>query len=71
MVTHIGKVRRKEVSGKLTEDEKEIFEERVAIITIDGEMPLSYARIKAWQQIEDLRKQQTNKEKTNEKTRLY
>lgn len=41
---------------KMTEDEKEIFEERVAIITIDGKMPESFARIKAWQQIEELRK---------------
>ena len=57
------------MSGKLTEDEKEIFEERVAIITIDGQMPLSYAIIKAWQQIDELRKKQ--KEKQNEKTRLY
>ena len=48
------------MSGKLTDDEREIFEERVAIITVDGKMPLSYARIKAWQQIEDLRKKGDN-----------
>lgn len=41
---------------KMTEEEKELFEERVAIITIDGKMPESYARIKAWQQIKDFRK---------------
>lgn len=42
--------------SKMTEEEKELFEERVAIITIDGKMSESYARLKAWQQIDELRK---------------
>ena len=40
----------------MTEEEREIFEERMAIIIIDGKMPPGYAKIKAWQQIEELRK---------------
>lgn len=51
--------------AKMTDDEREIFEERIAIITIDGKMPESYARIMAWQQIEELRKKQEQKDERN------
>lgn len=44
---------------KMTEDERERFEERVAIITIDGKMPESYARIIAFRELDEKR----NKEK--------
>lgn len=40
----------------MTEEEREIYEERVAIIMIDGKMPESYARIVAFKQIEEMRK---------------
>jgi hypothetical protein len=48
----------------MTEDEREVYEERIAIVMIDGKMPESYARIIAWRQIEEMRK----KEKENEQT---
>lgn len=40
----------------MTEDEKITFEERKAIIMIDGKMPESYANIIAWREIEEKRK---------------
>lgn len=57
--------------AKMTEEEKELFEERIAIITIDGQMPESYARIKAWKQIEELRKKKEQKDErfNNSKSR--
>ena len=55
--------------AKMTDDEREIFEERIDIITIDGKMPESYARIKAWQQIEEIRKKGgQNDKRDNSKT---
>lgn len=45
--------------SKMTEEEKELFEERVAIIMVDGKMTESFARIKAWQQIKELRKKES------------
>ena len=56
--------------SKMTEEEKELFEERVAIITIDGKMSESYARLKAWQQIDEFRKKkelEQVKDKGNDK----
>ena len=50
----------------MTEEEREIYEERIAIVMIDGKMPESYARIIAWRQIEEMRK----KEKENDRERL-
>jgi len=40
----------------MTEDEKITFEERKAIVMIDGQMPESYANIVAWKEIEEKRK---------------
>lgn len=40
----------------MTEDEKITFEERKAIVMIDGEMPESYANIIAWREIGGNRK---------------
>ena len=42
----------------MTEDEKITFEERKAIIMIDGQMPESYANIIAWKEIEEKRKKE-------------
>ena len=56
--------------SKMTEEEKELFEERVAIITIYGKMSESYARLKAWQQIDEFRKKkelEQVKDKGNDK----
>jgi len=39
----------------MTEDEKVTFEERKAIVMIDGQMPESYANIVAWREIENKR----------------
>lgn len=39
----------------MTEDEKITFEERKAIVMIDGQMPESYANIIAWREIENKR----------------
>lgn len=39
----------------MTEDEKVTFEERKAIVMIDGQMPESYANIIAWREIENKR----------------
>jgi len=40
----------------MTEDEKVTFEERKAIVMIDGQMPESYANMIAWREIENKRK---------------
>lgn len=40
----------------MTEDEKVTFEERKAIVMIDGQMPESYANIIAMREIENKRK---------------
>lgn len=40
----------------MTEDEKVTFEERKAIVMIEGNMPESYANIIAWREIENKRK---------------
>ena len=47
----------------MTEDEKIIFEERKAIVMIDGQMPESYANIIAMREIENNRKKINNLEK--------
>ena len=39
----------------MTEDEKITFEERKAIVMIEGKMPESYANIIAWREIENKR----------------
>lgn len=52
----------------MTEDEKVTFEERKAIVMIDGQMPESYANIIAWREIENKRKnleQEKNDDRTN------
>lgn len=55
----------------MTEEEREIYEERVAIIMIDGKMPESYARIVAFKQIEEMRKknERNDTNRTMEKRR--
>lgn len=40
----------------MTEDEKITFEERKAIVMIEGQMPESYANMIAWREIENKRK---------------
>jgi hypothetical protein len=40
----------------MTEDEKITFEERKAIVMIEGGMPESYANMIAWREIENKRK---------------
>ena len=40
----------------MTEDEKITFEERKAIVMIEGQMPESYANMIAWREIENRRK---------------
>lgn len=47
----------------MTEDEKITFEERKAIVMIDGQMPESYANIIAMREIENNRKKINNLEK--------
>lgn len=47
----------------MTEDEKVTFEERKAIVMIDGQMPESYANIIAMREIENNRKKINNLEK--------
>lgn len=42
----------------MTEDEKITFEERKAIVMIDGQMPESYANIIAMREIEEKRKKE-------------
>lgn len=52
----------------MTEDEKITFEERKAIVMIDGQMPESYANMIAWREIENKRKkleQEKNDDRTN------
>ena len=52
----------------MTEDEKVTFEERKAIVMIDGQMPESYANMIAWREIENKRKnleQEKNDDRTN------
>jgi ABC-type metal ion transport system substrate-binding protein len=44
----------------MTEDEKVTFEERKAIVMIDGQMPESYANIIAWREIENNRNKINN-----------
>lgn len=39
----------------MTDDEKVTFEERKAIVMIDGQMPESYANMIAWREIENKR----------------
>lgn len=46
----------------MTEDEKITFEERKAIVMIDGKMPESYANIIAWREIENKRKDKKDAE---------
>ena len=46
----------------MTEDEKVTFEERKAIVMIDGQMPESYANIVAWREIENKRKDKKDAE---------
>lgn len=41
---------------KMTESEKELYEERIAIMVVDGESSETYARYEAWKQIKELRK---------------
>ena len=47
----------------MTEDEKITFEERKAIVMIDGQMPESYANIIAMREIENNRKKINSLEK--------
>lgn len=52
----------------MTDDEKITFEERKAIVMIDGQMPESYANMIAWREIENKRKnleQEKNDDRTN------
>lgn len=51
----------------MTEDEKITYEERKAIVMIDGQMPESYANIIAWREIEENRKKINNLQKNVEK----
>ena len=52
----------------MTDDEKVTFEERKAIIMIDGQMPESYANMIAWREIEEKRKKINNLQKKCEKS---
>ena len=45
----------------MTEDEKITFEERKAIVMIDGQMPESYANIIAMREIEEKRKKENDR----------
>ena len=53
----------------MTEDEKITFEERKAIVMIDGQMPESYANIIAMREIENNRKKINNLEKNVKKVK--
>ena len=52
----------------MTDDEKITFEERKAIVMIDGQMPESYANIIAWREIEEKRKKINDLQKNVEKS---
>lgn len=41
---------------KMTESERELYQERIAIMVIDGKTSEAYAQYVAWKQIENLRK---------------
>lgn len=53
----------------MTEDEKITFEERKAIVMIDGQMPESYANIIAMREIENNRKKINILEKNAKKVK--
>ena len=53
----------------MTEDEKVTFEERKAIVMIDGQMPESYANIIAMREIENNRKKINSLEKMQKKVK--
>ena len=52
----------------MTEDEKITFEERKAIVMIDGKMPESYANMIAWREIEEKRNKINDLQKNVEKS---
>ena len=52
----------------MTEDEKITFEERKAIVMIEGQMPESYANMIAWREIEEKRKKINDLQKNVEKS---
>lgn len=46
----------------MTERERELYEERIAIVMYEGGLPEYIARDKAWKQIEDLRNADKNRD---------
>lgn len=59
----------------MTEDEKITFEERKAIVMIDGQMPESYANMIAWREIENkrnkIKKLEENEKKFKKSEKRY
>lgn len=49
----------------MTEEEKELYYERIAIMTIDGKTSEAYAKYEAWKQIKNLRKTKACKKDEN------
>ena len=53
--------------GQMTADEREMFEERMAICTIDGHVPEHVAERIAWSQVIEKRKAEQRKAAVNKR----